>query len=430
MNILVIGGGGREHALSWLIKKSCLTSRLFAIPGNAGISEIAECVEIPLDNFPAVGKFVNENNIELVIVGPEKPLADGIVDFFDENLPKVKIFGPNKNCAKLESSKAYTRELCAKKGIPHPHFNIFTSFNLALKYIASLSFPVVIKADGLAGGKGTIIAHSLSDAKSALETFMIDKKFGVAGTKVIIEDFIEGKEASYMLITDNESLLALPPVRDFKKLLDNNRGPNTGGMGAISPLPDFTIDDELETTKKIILPALSQLKSQRERFKGVLYAGLIKNRSGIKLLEYNVRFGDPEIQCLAPLIETDIVDIILKCIEGKLKETQLKIAKKFSCCVCLVSAGYPDSYTTGYEISGLDKILNETNVVVFHAGTKKAGEKVLTSGGRVLNVVGLANTPAEAVKKAYEAISKIHFDNMFYRKDIRWNTKKSITKVL
>ncbi len=420
MNVLVVGAGGREHAISWKVKNSPLINRLYALPSNAGILQIAECIEVSPDDFKNIARVVKDNKIQLVIVGPEMPLAKGIIDFFKENLPKVKIFGPNKNCSQLESSKSYTKEMAAKIGIPQAKYNIFTSYTTALQYIASKNFPVVIKADGLAFGKGTVIVNNIGEAKKVLNDILVDKKFEEAGAKVVVEEFLTGKEISYMIITDNESVLTLPPVRDFKRLLDGNKGSNTGGMGAISPLTDFTNNDELETTKKIILPTLSYLKSLKERYRGVLYAGLMKTSYDIKLLEYNIRFGDPETQCIIPLIKNDIVEIILKCLEGKLKETELQISKKFSCCVCLVSGGYPEKYTTGYEIAGLDEFKDKTDIFIFHAGTKKIGEKIVTSGGRVINVVAVGNTQKEAVEKAYQAVSKIKFEKMFFRKDIGW----------
>lgn len=420
MKVLVLGGGGREHSLCWKIKKSPLLTKLFAIPGNGGISEIAECIDISLENFQKIGNVIKENNIELTIVGPEKPLAEGFVEFCKENTIKTKIFGPNKKCAILESSKAYTKDMCAKKGIPHPKYNVFTDYTKALKYISSLNSPAVIKADGLAGGKGTFVCTTLGEAKKVLEDLFIHKKLSKAGEKIVVEEFLEGKEISYMVITDNDSVLTLPPARDFKRLLENNQGPNTGGMGTIAPLTDFTEKDEIYATEKIILPALSAVKSQKETYIGVLYAGLMKTNFDIKLLEFNVRFGDPETQCILPLIKNDLLEIILYCTEGKLKEAEIQLYKKYSCCVCLVSGGYPEKFTTGYEIFGLDEINNSENIVIFHAGTKKENNRFYTNGGRVLNVVGLGNTPQEAHVNAYSTISKIKFENMFFRKDIKW----------
>ncbi len=420
MNVLVVGGGGREHAICWKIKKSPILKKLFAIPGNGGMSEIAECNEIPLDDFAKIARFIKDNNIELVIIGPEKPLADGLVEFCKESIPKLKVFGPNKYCAQLESSKVYTKDLCAKKGIPHAKYSVFTSYDRALKYVASTNFPLVIKADGLAGGKGTFIAKRIGEAKKVLEDLFIHKKLANAGEKVVIEEFLKGKEVSYMVITDNKSILNLPPVRDFKRLFDGDNGPNTGGMGAISPLLDFSEEDDIFTTEKIILPTLSFIKSTKQTYIGVLYAGLMKTDFDIKLLEYNVRFGDPETQCIIPLVKNDLMEIILYCTEEKLKDAEIQCYKKYACCVCIVSGGYPEKYTTGYEIVGLDKISNNENVIVYHAGTKKVGNKFFTNGGRVLNIVGLGNKKEEARQTAYNAVAKINFENMFYRKDINW----------
>lgn len=420
MNVLVIGGGGREHAICWKIKKSPILKKLFAIPGNGGISEIAECNEIPLDDFSKIVKFIKDNNIELVIIGPEKPLADGLVEFCKETLQKLKIFGPNKYCAQLESSKAYTKDLCAKKGIPHAKYNVFTSYDRALNYVSSLNFPIVIKADGLAGGKGTFIVKKVGEAKDIIENLLINKKLSKAGEKIVVEEFLKGKEVSYMVITDNKSVLNLPPARDFKRLLEGNNGPNTGGMGAISPLIDFAEKDDIFTTEKIILPTLSFIKSEKQSYIGVLYAGLMKTDFDIKLLEYNTRFGDPETQCIIPLIKNDLLEIILYCTEEKLKDAEIQCYKKYACCVCIVSGGYPEKYTTGYEITGLDKANNDDNIVIFHAGTKKIGDKFFTNGGRVLNVVGLGHTKEEARENVYNATSKIKFENIFFRKDISW----------
>lgn len=420
MNVLVIGSGGREHALCWKVKKSPLLKKLFNIPGNGGISEIAECIAISLEDFTKLGKFIRENRIDLVIIGPEKPLAAGFVDFCKEISPKLKVFGPNKNCAKLESSKAYTKDLCSKKGIPHPKYNIFTEYQRALKYVSSLGVPVVIKADGLAAGKGTFIVETIGDAKGILEDLFIHKKLSTAGEKIVVEEFLKGKEISYMVITDSIGVLNLPVVRDFKRLLDGNRGPNTGGMGAVSPLVDFTEEDDVYTTTKIILPTLSFLRSEKETYIGVLYAGLMKTDFDIKLLEYNVRFGDPETQCIVPLIKNDLLEVILYATEKKLKEAEIQLFKKYSCCVCIVSGGYPDKYTIGYEIAGLNNLNTEENVFVFHAGTKKENSKFLTNGGRVLNIVGTGLTKEDAHKNAYNAVSKIKFENMYFRKDINW----------
>jgi phosphoribosylamine--glycine ligase len=417
MRILVIGSGGREHALVWKIAQSKLCDKLFCAPGNGGISKIAECIDIKADDVSGLLEFARKEKIDLTVVGPEKALSLGIVDEFTK--AGLKIFGPTQKAANLEASKVFSKELMAKYNVPTADFKVFDSPDAAKKYIESFGAPCVVKADGLAAGKGVVVAKTVDEAKAAVTSMMEDKVFGDAGKKIIIEECLEGQEASILVITDSQEVLALASAQDHKRIFDNDQGANTGGMGAYSPAPIVTADILKEVMNKIIYRTIDGLAKEGIEYRGVLYAGVMLTKNGPKTLEFNVRFGDPETQAILPRLKSDLVEVMLATSVGKLSKLRILDWER-QVCVCVVCAagGYPGNYETGKEISGLDDAGKMKDVVVFHAGTKKSGDKILTSGGRVLGVTGLGATVNEAINKTYAAVSKINFEGMHYRKDI------------
>jgi len=413
MRILVIGSGGREHAIVWKLSKSEKVKKIYSAPGNAGISELAECVDISVENVEGLAEFAIKNNIDYTIVGPEVPLMLGIVDYFEEK--GLKVFGPNKNAAIIEGSKNFTKNLLKKYGIPTADFKSFENYEEAMKYIAEIGFPVVIKADGLAQGKGVVIAKNKEEAKEALTEMMVDKIFGESGRVVVIEEFLEGPEASILAFTDGETVLPMVSAMDYKRVFDGNEGPNTGGMGAISPNP-YVDEKTMDIVyNQILKPTVEAMRKEGRRFKGVLYAGLMLTEKGPKVLEFNARFGDPETQVILPLLETDLMDIVEAVISERLHEIEVKWSDKKAVCVVLSSGGYPLKYQTGYEIKGLGDL---DDVIPFHAGTKKIEGKLVTAGGRVLGLTALGNDYKEAREKVYREITKVSFEKMHYRKDI------------
>jgi len=416
MKILIIGSGGREHVLAWKIKQSPLVKSLYCAPGNGGIEGIAECIDIKAGDIPALIEFAKEKRIDLTVVGPEAPLVDGIVDEFEK--AGLKIFGPNKAAAQLEGSKVFAKEFMHKCNIPTASFKTFHDYEQAREFLSKARFPLVFKADGLAAGKGVIICNDLKKGQEALNQIMKEKVFKEAGNKIVIEECLQGEEVSILAISDGENYIVLDASQDHKRIFDDDMGPNTGGMGAYSP--SSIVNDEMirKIDASVIEPVVRGMRRNGTPFKGVLYAGLMITARGPVVLEFNVRFGDPEAQVVLPRLRNDIVPVILASCEGRLNEFELDWHKKSCICVVMSSGGYPGEYETGLEISGLDSLEEEENVTIFHAGTKKEDGRFLTSGGRVLGVTALGKTIDEAIEKVYESIEKIKFDRCFFRRDI------------
>jgi phosphoribosylamine--glycine ligase len=415
MKILLVGGGGREHALAWKISRSPLLTRLYAAPGNAGISKLAECVDITADNVEGLLAFAKKEAIDLTVVGPEAPLCKGIVDLFQEN--RLRAFGPSKEAAELEGSKVFCKNLLRRYGIPSANFRVFTQSKAALAFIRSSQFPIVVKADGLAGGKGAVICQTESEAVVAVEGMMEKKVFGKAGEQVVVEEFLNGVEASVMALTDGQSIATLPTTQDHKRVYDGDRGPNTGGMGAYAPAPVLSDRDELRVIREILVPTVHAMNKEKRSFKGVLYAGIMLTKSGPKVLEYNVRFGDPECQPLMLTLKSDLVPLMQAVIDGKLDQVELETDPRPAVCVVMASGGYPGSYETGYEITGIEEA-ESGGAAVFHAGTAKKDGKLVTAGGRVLGVTAQGKDLREAQQNAYAAARKISFKASHFRSDI------------
>lgn len=415
MKVMVIGGGGREHALAWQIAQSSRVEKVFVAPGNAGTALIAENLDILPTDIKTLGKIAQNRGIELVIVGPEIPLALGIVDYFDSQ--GIPVFGPTKAAAQIESSKVFARNLMVKYHIPCPRGKIFSSYVEARTYLEQQRLPVVVKADGLAAGKGVIIANSKKQAVKTLDDIMKTKCFGSAGDKVIIDEYLSGLEVSLIAFTDGKTVLPMLPACDYKKVWDNDQGPNTGGMGSYSPPGFFPAELIEKATNTILLPAVRAMASEGISYKGVLYAGLMLTDGEFSVLEFNCRFGDPETQALLPLLKTDFVDILLAVLRGNLN--QIKIEWSSGACVGVVmaSAGYPSSYKKGLQIKGLNEM--DKDLSIFHAGTRLGNDGIIyTNGGRVLSLVGTGKNMAEAREKVYSNIRKIYFEGCQYRTDI------------
>ncbi|MFU0782938.1 MAG: Phosphoribosylamine-glycine ligase [Thermoanaerobacterium thermosaccharolyticum] len=413
MNVLVIGGGGREHAIVKKINESKKVKKIYCVPGNGGISDIAECVDINVSDVDKLKRFALDNNIDLTVVGPEVPLMKGIVDEFENS--GLRVFGPKRDAAAIEGSKYFTKLLLHKYNIPTARFKAFDRYDAALNYLKDIWFPVVIKADGLAQGKGVFLVDNFKDAKESLDVLMKEKRFGSSGDTVIIEEMLFGKEVSVLAFTDGNTIVPMVSAMDYKRIYDGDKGPNTGGMGNIAPNPYF--DDKMldVVVKTILKPVIDSLKKEGILYKGVLYAGLILTKDGPKVLEFNARFGDPETQVVLPLLKTDIVDIIEAIIDEKLNTVKIEWEDKKAVCVVASSEGYPGEYKTGFDITGLEDV---DGVFVYHAGTTKSNGKYKTSGGRVLEVTALGDTYDDARRKAYNELKKIHFDGMYFRNDI------------
>jgi len=416
MKVLVIGGGGREHSLVWKIAQSPQVTKIFCAPGNPGISEIAECIAIEPEQINLLYEFAVKEKIDLTVVGPEAPLADGIVDNFSRN--NLNVFGPNKDAAILETSKAFSKHLMRKHGIPTADFRNFDDYDHARKYVLSKGAPIVVKADGLSKGKGVFVCKTTNDALQAIDSIMKDKIFGDAGNNVIIEERLIGEEISILAFTDGKTIIPMESSQDHKTIYDDDKGPNTGGMGAYSPVPLMTTDLYHQVEKEILVPTVHAMNREKRPYKGILYVGLMITSHGPRVLEYNVRFGDPEAQALLVRMKSDIVPIMLAVVSGKLDTVNLEWHPQASVCVVIASGGYPGSYIKGKEITGLDLLKNQKDIHVFHAGTKSENGKIVTNGGRVLNVVASGNGISEAQKKVYDAVSKISFEGAYYRKDI------------
>ncbi|MCL4266480.1 MAG: phosphoribosylamine--glycine ligase [Anaerolineae bacterium] len=414
MSVLVIGSGGREHALAWKLGQSPLVGRVFVAPGNAGTSLVAENVPIAEDDFAGLIAFVQENGIGLAVVGPEVPLAQGIVDQFQAaGLP---IFGPTQTAAQLEASKAFAKTFMQEMGIPTARAAIFTDYEEARDYLAQNLGPAVIKASGLAAGKGVIVCDDTAQAESALQEIMLDRAFGMAGDEVLIEERMAGPELSLLVLTDGVTAVPLLPARDHKRIYDGDQGPNTGGMGAYAPPPDVTPEliDEIMTT--VVHPIIRGMAERGMPYVGVLYAGLMLTAVGPKVVEFNCRFGDPETQVVLPMLDGDLAEIMLACIEGRLSPEMVSFHSGACVTVVLASPGYPGNYPKGLPITGLDSISED--ILAFHAGTKMSEGQIVTNGGRVLAVSGRGEDLGTAVSRVYTAVQKIHFEGILYRRDI------------
>lgn len=414
MKILVVGSGGREHAICYSLLKGKKGNEIYCAPGNAGISEIAQCLSIKDNDIDNLYKFAKENKIDLTIVGPEVPLVDGIVDKFEKE--NLRIFGPNKKCSMLEGSKAFSKEFMIKHDIPTAKYKEYMDLDEAINEIDSFGYPVVIKADGLAAGKGVVIAKDKEEGIKALREMMSNKKFGIAGEKIVIEEFLKGIETSILAFVDNNTIVPMESAKDHKKVYNNEEGPNTGGMGTFSPSNIY--DEQLSNIvkKEVLDKTLKGFKDDNLDYKGILFIGLMITEDGPKVLEYNVRFGDPETQSVLLRLETDLIEIIEAILENRLNEIHIKYDEKNAVCVMLTSGGYPESYEKGKVITGLDKV--DEDIVIFHSGTKIINNKLVTNGGRVIGISAKGNSLEEASKKVYENIEKIKFEGMHYRTDI------------
>ncbi len=416
MNVLVIGSGGREHALAWKLKQSKKVERVYCAPGNGGMSLVAKCVNIKPENTKTLIEFVQRNKIDLTIVGPEQPLASGIVDDFQKR--KLKIFGPERKAAQLEASKVFAKTFMQKYHIPTAPFRVFTTFAEAIGFCKSVEFPVVIKADGLAAGKGVAVAHDMNEATQAIVNMMEKRLFGSAGAKVIVEACLIGQEVSLMAITDGKAIIPLVSSQDHKQAFDGDRGPNTGGMGAYSPTPFLNADLNEQIMDHIFQPTLAGLRNEGITFRGILYAGLMLTEAGPKVLEFNCRFGDPETQVVLPLLKSDLAELLMAVVDKRLNNIgKLEWRQGSAVAVVMASRGYPGKYSTGQRIQGLPQQF-DNNSYVFHAGTRRDGNQFFTNGGRVLNVMGMDSDLKGAQERAYSLVKKIRFDGAIFRKDI------------
>jgi phosphoribosylamine--glycine ligase len=416
MKILVVGGGGREHALVWKIAQSPLVEKIYCAPGNPGIANLADCVHIPADDIEALLDFARGEKIDLTVVGPEVPLTMGIVDRFQA--AGLEIFGPNRSAARIEGSKSFSKELMKKYAIPTAAYETFTDHDAAVAYIRAQGAPIVVKADGLAAGKGVIVALTEEQAIAAVDDIMLDKVFGEAGASVVIEEFMAGEEASFFAFTDGRNILPLASSQDHKRAFDNDEGPNTGGMGAYSPAPVVTAALHDEIVETIVKPTIAGMAANGCPYSGILYVGLMIQNGKPRVVEFNARFGDPEAQPLLMRMKSDIVPLLQACARGRLDQGRIEWHDKAAVCVVMASGGYPASYAKGFAISGLDAVLEMDDVYVFHAGTAFQGGKVVNVGGRVLGVTGLGATVAEAIDCAYRAVDRIAWEGAHFRRDI------------
>jgi phosphoribosylamine--glycine ligase len=418
VRVLIVGGGGREHALAWKLSQSPLLKELYCLPGNAGIACLAECPEIEIDNLPAIKKWSVEQSIDLVVVGPEVPLVAGLAD--ELKAAGIRVFGPGRDGARLEGSKAWAKEMMLRWGIPTADFAVFDRYEHALRYLKQQSGrSVVVKANGLAAGKGVTVAHTAAEAEEALNAFMVDGIFGAAGEKVVIEEWLRGEELSVLAITDGKELIFLPSAQDHKAVGEGDWGPNTGGMGAYSPAPLYTPVLARQVEEKVFRPLLAGLQSLGIDYRGIIYAGLMVEEGEFKVLEFNARFGDPETQAILPRLRSDLLPLLLAAADGDLSGLKAEWSDEAAICVVLASGGYPGQYETGYPISGLDHCAPE-KLAVFHAGTTFSHGNVVTAGGRVLGVTAWATNLSAAAEYAYQAVRKIQFQDSYYRRDIAY----------
>ena len=416
MRILIVGQGGREHAIAWRLSQNPTVDRLFAAPGNAGLEEVATCAHVAATDIPGIVELVDREGIDLTVVGPEAPLVAGIVDELDRH--GFRAFGPTAEAARVEGSKAWAKELCEKHGIPAPRSRAFTEPAEAVEYLDALEPPYVVKADGLAGGKGVTVAASRDEAVRAIDDRMVRKLFGKSGARVLVEEHLTGREVSAVALTDGRAVLPLMLAQDYKRVLDGDDGPNTGGMGAYSPVPFVDAEMQSRMVEDVLKAAVAAMDTEGIRYQGALYAGLMLTEEGPKVLEFNCRLGDPETQAVLPRLTSDLGESLLACVEGNLGVYRLGWSPLSCVTVVLASGGYPDAHPTGFPISGLDEAVAIPNVTVFHAGTARRDGRVVTAGGRVLAVSALGDDLEDARRLAYEAASLISFEGMHYRKDI------------
>ena len=416
MKVLIVGSGGREHAIAWSVAQSKRVDKIYCAPGNGGISQYAECVSIGAMEFEKLADFAKEKEIDLTIIGMDDPLVGGIVDVFEER--GLRVFGPHKNAAIIEGSKSFSKDLMKKYHIPTCHYEVFHSPEEALLYLETASFPVVLKADGLALGKGVLICNTLEEAETGIATLMLDKQFGSAGETVVIEDFMTGREVSVLCYCDGTHIKPMTSAQDHKRAKGGYRGLNTGGMGTFSPSPFYTEEIQKICEEQIYQPTMDAMKAEGRDFVGILFVGLMLTEDGPKVLEYNARFGDPEAQVVLPRMKNDIIDVMEACVDGKLPEIDLQFEDNAAVCVVLASDGYPEKYDKNKKITGLEKFENKDGYYVFHAGTKKTDDGVFTNGGRVLSVTAKGATLQEARKNAYQATEWISFENKYMRNDI------------
>ena len=415
MDILIISSGGREHTLAWKLAQSKIVDKIYAVPGNPGMSDVAECIPGSVEDNAALVNLAKEKNVGMVVVGPEVPLTNGIVD----DMAKVGIpsFGPAKDAAQLEGSKSFSKEIMKKYNIPTAKYEVFTDADKAKAYIEQEGAPIVIKADGLAAGKGVIVAETKQQALDAIDEIMCDKAFGSAGNSVVIEEFMDGEEASVLAFTDGKTIIPMVPSQDHKRAYDGDKGPNTGGMGTYAPAPVITEALMQRVQREILEPTIKAMHAEGKDYKGCLYAGLMITKEGPKVVEFNARFGDPETQVVLPLLDSDLGEIMLACINGTLDQTPIKWLDKAAACVVISAGGYPKKYRKHDEITGLDAAKN-AGLLVFHAGTANQDGKIVTNGGRVLGIVAVGDDLKTAVDKVYANINLINFKDMYYRKDI------------
>ena len=419
MNILIIGSGGREHALAWKIRQSPRVKRVLCAPGNAGIAQVAELVPLAADDVAALVRFARDERIDLTVVGPELPLTLGIADEFQRH--GLRIFGPTRAGARIEGSKAFTKELLRRHNVPTGFFSTFSDADEAYRYVVEVGAPIVVKADGLAAGKGVVICRSVKEAEDAINEIMRTRIFGDAGERVVVEEFLEGEEVSFIAVTDGHTVLPLASSQDHKRAFDGETGPNTGGMGAYSPAPIVTPALHDCIIHEIMEPVVQGLNELKLDYRGVLYAGLIITESGPKVLEFNARFGDPECQPLMLRLKSDLVELMEACIDGRLAEIAVEWDTRAAACVVLAAAGYPGTYEKGKVIRGLDALRGWRDGVVFHAGTVQRDDTIVSNGGRVLGVTALGATVREAVTEAYRGVEQIHWDGIHYRRDIGYH---------
>lgn len=416
MKVLIVGSGGREHAIAWKVAQSKKVDKIYCAPGNAGISEVAECVDIGAMEFDRLVAFAKENSIDLTIIGMDDPLVGGVVDAFEAE--GLRVFGPRKNAAILEGSKSFSKDLMKKYNIPTAAYETFNSPNEALKYLETSKYPIVLKADGLALGKGVLICNTKEEAFDGVKELMVDKQFGEAGNTIVIEEFMTGREVSVLSFVDGNTIKIMTSAQDHKRAKDGDMGLNTGGMGTFSPSPFYTKEIDEFCHKYIYQKSVDAMKAEGREFKGIIFFGLMLTNEGPKVLEYNARFGDPETQVVLPRMKNDIVEVFEACIDGTLDRIELEFEDNAAVCVVLASDGYPVSYEKGFKISGLEKFRDKDGYYVFHAGTKLSGEDVLTNGGRVLGVVAKGDNLKKARVNAYEATKLIEFENKYMRNDI------------
>ncbi len=416
MKVLIVGSGGREHAIAWKAAKSSRVDKIYCAPGNAGISEIAECVNIGAMEFEKLAAFAKEQSIDLTVIGMDDPLVGGIVDVFEQE--GLRVFGPKKNAAILEGSKAFSKDLMKKYGIPTAGYETFDSPEAAMQYLETSKYPIVLKADGLALGKGVLICNTKEEAMAGVKTLMLDKQFGAAGNTIVVEEFMTGREVSVLSFVDGKTIKIMTSAQDHKRAKDGDQGLNTGGMGTFSPSPFYTKEIDEFCKKNIYQATVDAMRAEGREFKGIIFFGLMLTEEGPKVLEYNARFGDPEAQVVLPRMKNDIIDVFEACIDGTLDKTDLDFEDNAAVCVVLASEGYPEKYEKGYEIHGLDNFKDKDSYFVFHAGTKTENGKIVTNGGRVLGVTATGTDLKTARANAYEAATWIEFENKYMRSDI------------